>query len=162
LNIQETIKYIYEPCKLTCTQPVIDKNCIDYLGCSLKINNQHVIFRVAKTTPTKFGQFVTLWKRVNNSLPLPFHIDDYIDFCVVNVSKGSEVGQFVFSKSVLVKHGVLASKNTKGKCAFRVYHPWDIVTSTQAIRTQKWQLNYFHSFDLEKSLDIKRILSLYS
>lgn len=160
MNIQDTVKSIYEPCGFSCTEPVIDPNCTDYAGCSLKVNDKRVIFRVAKTTPTKLGQFVTLWKRINNSLPLPFNESDHIDFFVVNVNKGRDVGQFVFPKSAFLKNGVMASQNKKGKCAIRVYHPWDMLTSTQAIRTQKWQLNYFYI--LKHPLDTKRIQSLYT
>lgn len=162
MNIYETIKSIYTPCELICTEPLLDKNSTDYGGYSLVVNGKHVVFRIAKTTPTKLGQFVTLWKRIGNSLPLPFHEDDQIDLFVVNVSKGAHVGQFIFPKAALIKQGVMSSKNKKGKCAMRVYHPWDIVTSTQAIRTQKWQLKYFQSFTMNQTSDTNRLRHFYS
>lgn len=140
----------------------MDKDSIDYGGCSLMVNGKHVIFRIAKTTPTKLGQFVTLWKRVNGSLPLPFHEDDLVDLFVVNVQKDAHFGQFIFPKSALIKHSVMSSKNKKGKCAMRVYHPLDIVTSTQAIHTQKWQLKYFQSFTMNQTSNTNRIRHFYS
>lgn len=162
MDIYETIRSIYQPCELAYTQPFEDKNAAIYGGCALMVNGKQVIFRIAKTTPTKLGQFVTLWKRIGTSLPLPFHEDDQIDLFVVNVRKENHLGQFIFPKSALIKEGVISSKNKKGKCAIRVYHPWDIVTSTQAIRTQKWQLQYFQSFTADQILDKQRIKSFYS
>ena len=48
-------------------------------------------FVVAKITPTKIGQFVTLWKR-SGKLPIqPFDLS--IDFVVVSVRKGDLFGR---------------------------------------------------------------------
>lgn len=35
----------------------------EYGACRLGLDDYTIVFRVAKTTPTKIGQFVTIWKR---------------------------------------------------------------------------------------------------
>lgn len=101
------------------------------------------IYRTAKITPTKNGQFVTLWKRKLQGPIQPYDISDKIDFVIVNVMKNKKKGMFVFPAEVLVEQGVFSVKNKGGKRAIRVYPPWDKPQSKQAEKTQKWQLNYF-------------------
>jgi hypothetical protein len=44
---------------------MLERESLEYAACSFKLNSMSVKFRVAKITPTKIGQFVTLWKRVS-------------------------------------------------------------------------------------------------
>jgi MepB protein len=44
--------------------------------CALLLNGLRVQYRVAKITPTKVGQFVTLWKRVGRGPIQPFDLSD--------------------------------------------------------------------------------------
>jgi hypothetical protein len=141
---------------------LIDKESIEYAACSFKINGQYVISRSSKITPKKTGQFVTLWKRINNGPIEPFNSSDDIDFFVVNVSSETNLGQFIFPKSALIKQGVISTNIKEGKRAIRVYPPWDIPTSKQAIKTQKWQLNYFLPININKDIDINKVKELYS
>ena len=49
-----------------------------------------------------------------------------------------------FPKKILYEQGILSDKNNEGKRGFRVYPPWDeITTNNQAKDTQTWQLKYF-------------------
>ena len=98
--------------------------------------------REAKITPTKIGQFVTLWKRSAAGPIQPFDADDF-DLYVVRAHSGTQSGYFVFPASLLVAQGVVASENRDGKRALRVYPPWDKPTSRQAQKTQNWQTPYF-------------------
>ncbi|WP_017811905.1 MepB family protein [Paenibacillus shenyangensis] len=111
-----------------------------------------VRFRVAKTTPTKAGQFVVFWQKNAEKQNQPFTYEESADLLVIHVihPATSENGQFVFPKDVLKKHGILSTDDNKGKMAMRVYPSWDEVTSKQAIATQKWQLPYFAKLDTEK------------
>lgn len=58
-------KLIYDPCQFECSDLMLETESLEYAACSFKLNSMSVKFRVAKITPTKIGQFVTLWKRVS-------------------------------------------------------------------------------------------------
>jgi hypothetical protein len=134
---------VYDRCHFICTEPIPESESKEYSANSFIINGKSVKFRVAKTTPTKIGQFVTLWKRSENGPIAPFHIDDDIDFFIVSCRKKNLLGQFIFPKTVLHENGVLSDNIKEGKRAIRVYPPWDTTTSKQAEKTQQWQLDYF-------------------
>lgn len=107
------------------------------------LNDSRIIFRVAKITPTKIGQFVTLWKRTNEGPIKPYDDCDELDLLVVNTEKDKNFEQFIFLKSVLLEQGILSKNNRGGKRAIRVYPPLDQVANKQARQSQKWQLVYF-------------------
>ena len=44
----------------------------EYGACSFKLNGKTIQFRVSKITPTKTGQFVTIWKRNKEGITEPF------------------------------------------------------------------------------------------
>ncbi|AOM78834.1 MepB family protein [Pedobacter steynii] len=135
------------------TPAVIEAESTEYGACSIKLNGLAVRFRVAKITPTKTGQFVTLWKR-NGAGPIePYQASDEIDLFLVSTRKEHHFGQFVFPKSALIKHGIISNNGKEGKRAIRVYPPWDKTTSRQAMRTQKWQLEYFLKIPQKESID---------
>lgn len=122
---------------------IIEKESKEYNACRFTLNKKLIVFRQAKITPTKIGQFVTLWKRNSNKIIAPFDADDAIDYVVVLVKTENHLGQFLFPQDVLFQKGIFSTAIKEGKRAIRVYPPWDIATSKQAIATQKWQLNYF-------------------
>lgn len=153
-------KLAYEPSKLICKNIVKEIESQDYCACEFEINNKIIKFRVAKITPTKVGLFVTLWKRIGNSIIQPYDISDKFDLFVVSVRKDEHFGQFVFPKNILYEKGFISKKEKGGKRAMRVYPPWDIATSPQAIRTQAWQLIYFFKIE-SNSIDIDRIKKLF-
>ena len=67
-------KLIYEPCEFTCTSnPVSEPENSEYGAFNLSLNAIQIDFRVAKTTPTKNGHFVTLWKRIEKG-PIALHM----------------------------------------------------------------------------------------
>jgi hypothetical protein len=136
-------KLSYDICNLQCSQPEPEAESTDYGASRFMINRKSICYRIAKTTPTKNGQFVTLWKRNSSGIIEPFDSLDAIDFVVVSVRKENNFGQFIFPKSVLLNKGIFSTPNKEGKRATRVYPPWDITTSKQALKTQQWQLDYF-------------------
>jgi hypothetical protein len=133
----------------------------EYSACVFELNNLSIRFRTAKITPTKNGQFVTLWKRSESGPIAPFEISDSIDLFVISTRLDNRFGQFIFPKAVLCKHGIVSTDKKEGKRAMRVYPPWDQTTSKQAEKTQKWQLEYFLEIPENKSLDIDRFKKLY-
>ncbi len=115
----------------------------DYAASRFSLNNMSIVFREAKTTPTKTGQFVTLWKRTNGGPIQPFEVNDEVDYFIIGVRKENNFGHFIFPKSILSQQKVLKSDHIKGKLAIRVYAPWDITNSKHAAKTQTWQSEYF-------------------
>lgn len=161
LDLLAAKKIVYDKNNLECTDLSKEEESAEYGAYTFKLNTTAVKFRIAKITPTKTGQFVTLWKRIGSGPIQPFDISDPIDLFVVSVKDGPHFGQFIFPKSVLCERGVVTTKNKEGKRAIRVYPPWNKTTSTQAQRTQNWQLNFFLDLSNDKSLDNTRIKKLY-
>lgn len=129
----------------------LDKESAEYDACQLLLNNKKVLFRTAKTTPTKTGQFVTLWKRTPKGPIAPFEIEDDFELVIINTKTENHFGQFVFPKSILIEKGIFSTDLKEGKRAFRVYPPWDKTTSKQAQKTQQWQLKYFLPIPFDKT-----------
>ncbi len=115
----------------------------EYGAYEFEMNSRKIKFRVAKITPTKIGQFVTLWKRNGKGPIQPYDISDPIDLFVISVRTYEHLGQFVFPKAALYEHGVISKEKRGGKRAIRIYPPWDLPDNPQAKKSQKWQLTYF-------------------
>jgi hypothetical protein len=134
---------VYDTCGFDFSDLKIEKESTEYDACSFKLNGKAIVHRTAKITPTKVGQFVTIWKRNSNRQTEPFHIDDDFDFIIISVKNPNLFGQFIFPKSILVEKGIISDSYKQGKRGIRVYPPWDETTNKQAQNTQQWQLNYF-------------------
>jgi hypothetical protein len=115
----------------------------EYQACRFELEGLKVICRTAKITPTKIGQFVTIWKRNELGKTCPFESTDSIDLVIVNCIAGENMGHFIFPKSVLITKGIISTPTKVGKMGIRVYPAWDKADNPQAIRTQKWQLEYW-------------------
>ena len=46
----------------------IENESTAYSACTFEINKLSILYREAKITPTKIGQFVTIWKRNTKAL----------------------------------------------------------------------------------------------
>jgi hypothetical protein len=152
---------VYAPSGFDSSLPQIEPESPEYGACTFVLNGLSVCFRVAKITPTKIGQFVTLWKRTGKSPIQPFDLSDSIDFVVISVRKGDLFGQFVFPKLALCEKGIVSKNGQGGKRAIRVYPPWDKTTSSQAQKIQKWQLEYFLEIPSDRLVDTARFHMLY-
>ena len=152
---------IYDPFNYECSIPIKEAESSEYGAYTFEVNTLSVKFRVAKITPTKIGQFVTLWKRIDKGPIQPFDFTDPIDLFIISTRKDNRFGQFVFPKSVLCEQGIISTNNKEGKRAIRVYPPWDVTLSKQAQKTQKWQLDYFLEISNDKPIDIKLLKKLY-
>ena len=136
---------VYDTCDFEFKNFVVDAESTEYQACSFKLNSIEFIHRFSKITPTKIGQFVTIWKRNNEGITAPFDVSDNFDFIIITSKSDKNLGQFVFPKSVLLEKGIISNNNNSGKRGIRVYPPWDIPTSKQAEKTQLWQTKYFYS-----------------
>lgn len=134
---------VYDPAGFTCSQPVPEPESADYAAHRFTLDGRSVAFRVARTTPTKAGQFVTVWQRSAEGPIRPFDLDDGVDLFVISSRADGRFGQFVFPCDVLCERGIVSRNGEGGKRGFRVYPPDAITTSSQARGTQAWQVNYF-------------------
>ncbi|MES2016204.1 MAG: MepB family protein [Pseudomonadota bacterium] len=150
---------MFAPAGLTLSGPVVrETESADYGACRFALDGRALVFRIAKTTPTKPGQFFTLWKRASAGAPIaPLAFDDEADFVVV----ASLAGLFIFDRAVLVARGVFSSAAAPGKRALRIYPPASMPLASQAIRTQQWQRPYFLALAPDGSADPLRTRSLF-
>ncbi|OME64972.1 MepB domain containing protein [Paenibacillus odorifer] len=160
-DLLATQELVYNPCNLDCSDLIHEPHNADYGAYIFNLNALSIRFRVAKITPTKIGQFVTLWERIGDGPIQPYDISDPADLFVISTRNENHFGQFVFPKAVLGKQDILSNKGEGGKRALRVYPPWDNPTSRQAQKTQKWQLEYFLEIPVIKPADFLRVQTLY-
>ena len=102
---------VYGPCGLDCTLPIAEAESADYGAAVFSINHLSVIYRVAKITPKKLGQFVTIWKRNSAGSTEPFSGSDDFDLVIINTRSGHLLGQFIFPKAVLLAKGIITGNN---------------------------------------------------
>lgn len=153
---------VYEKCGFGLINLKINSESTEYGACSFELNGHTIEHRISKITPTKTGQFVTIWKRDKKGITAPFDISDNIDFIVVTSKRDNDIGQFIFPKSVLAEKGIISQKDKEGKRGIRVYPSWDTTTNKQAEKTQSWQTRYFFTIknDNTNNLDwVKKVLA---
>ncbi|MFK9092764.1 MepB family protein [Bacillus salipaludis] len=161
-DLLATKDLVYSPCRFECSQPQIEAQNAEYGAYVFNLNALSIRFRVAKITPTKVGQFVTLWDRIGDGPIQPYDISDPVELFVISTRDGNNFGQFVFPKAVLCNQDIVSNKGKGGKRAIRVYPPWDKPTSRQAQKTQLWQLEYFLEIPVNIPIDCVRAQILYS
>lgn len=120
-----------------------DPESNEYSGCTIQTSHYSIKYRKAKITPKKVGAFVALWKRDTNGNTIPYDQNDAFNFYIIEIEDQLQRGYFLFPKEVLIKHSILSSAK-EGKRGFRLYMPWNRVSSVQATKTQAWQTPYFH------------------
>lgn len=136
-------EFIYDPCNFGFNGLKMNPESAAYGACSFNLNGFSVQHRVAKITPKKTGQFTAIWKRNKNGTTEPYHLADNIDFLVITVRQGPDLGQFIFPQAVLAAQGIFSTHAQRGKLGFRVYPPWSLATNNQAAETQRWQTAFF-------------------
>lgn len=149
------IDVFFAPHHLELSKYTEDAESKAYEGCSFIVGQKTIIYRKAKQTPKKVGQFVTFWKREGTAPIAPFHIDDHFDSYIIYANSDTESGVFLFTKDLLRDKAIVSTAHKEGKRGFRVYPPWDTPTSKQAIATQKWQAPHFYK--LANASDLTRL-----
>lgn len=114
----------------------------DYESCKFTVEEYFFLGRKSKITPTKKGEFVTLWKRLDKDTH-PFEQKDKIDY--VFIVNQNATGYFLFPQAILLEKGIFQSSKKKGKRGFRLYFPWEEDLNPQAKKTRSWQEKYFHT-----------------
>src|SRR4051812_28721496 len=87
IQLIEVINKVFVPLQLTLSaKPCREMESSEYGASSFAMENKNFVFRVAKPTPKKIGQFVTLWKRPANKMKIiPIDLHDSIDIVLVCV-----------------------------------------------------------------------------
>ncbi|MET0527823.1 MAG: MepB family protein [Microvirga sp.] len=160
-DLVELAKHVFAPIGLTCSKVETELESREYGAVMLELGHLSARFRVAKITPRKVGQFVTIWKRIGDGPIQPFDETDPVDLVVIQCRSDHGSGQFVFPKAVLCRWDVFSKNGTGGKRAIRVYPPWDRPTSQQAVRSQAWQREYFMEMPEDRPVDRARARALY-
>lgn len=145
---------VYDQCNFDFKNPKLNVESSEYGACTFELDGKKIQHRVSKITPTKNGQFVTIWKRNQDGITEPLDINDEIDFIIITARSGENLGQFIFPKSVLAEKGIITQNGKSGKRGIRVYPPWDKPESKQAEKTQNWQLDYFLTIKTTGATDI--------
>ena len=153
---------VYDKCGFSLTNLKLNSESVEYGACSFELDGHRVEHRTSKITPTKTGQFVTIWKRNKNGVTEPFDILDDIDFVVIISKSRNNIGQFIFPKSVLADKGIISKNGKDGKRGIRVYPSWDTVTNKQAEKTQSWQIKYFVIIKSDNSTDFDLTRKLFN
>ena len=161
-TIQNIQSNMYAKCGLKFNSFLPEKESLEYCAHTCVLENKNILFRVAKKTPTKTGWFVTIWKRNTANIIAPYDESDPIDFVIIAVLDNNCVGEFIFPKGVLLKNKIFSTNDIAGKRAIRVYTPWDKATSMQAVKTQKWQSQFFVDIKSRKPETIAQIKAIYS
>ena len=162
-ELKNSISNLYElsGIKLT-SDPTPEPENADYGAYCFGLDHKKFLFRIAKTTPTKIGQFVTLWKRPSPKGEIaPFDLSDDISFAIIHVSDGMHHGQFIFDQKILISKGVMSKNHQGGKRAIRVYPAWTRPTAKDAIKTQAWQLQYFLPLDQSIHGDLNQVKKFF-
>lgn len=103
---------IYDKCGFNLTNLKQHIESKEYGACTFELNGKIIQQRFSKITPTKTGQFVTIWKRNKEGITEPFDISDDLDFIIITSKSGDNFGQFIFPKSVLEDKGII-TRNKK-------------------------------------------------
>ncbi|REC74448.1 MepB family protein [Chryseobacterium elymi] len=161
MNLKNVDELIFKPLGLKLLNVEEDIESKEYSGCSFVLKHLNIKFRTAKITPTKTGQFVTIWKRNEEGQTAPFDSNDLFDFYLISASTDNDKGIFIFPKEVLIEKGVLSHDKRIGKRGIRVYPSWDLTESKQAKATQKWQVDYFLDLSQETEAYLKKAKLLF-
>lgn len=161
-ELEQISQLLFKPLGIETTNVVAQKVNENYSAHTFMINEYKVVFRAAKITPTKTGQFVALWNRNEAGISKPYSWSDNNDFYIIAARKYSNFGVFIFPKDILLQNRVLTDNLKEGKRGFRVYPIWDETTNKQAIRTQLWQTNYFFDLSDENKIDLKRVKEFFN
>ena len=153
-------KFVFKSCGIALTEVEAELESKEYFAYNFKLDGQKIKFRKAKITPTKTGQFVSIWKRNEKGITEPFDILDDFDFYIIAARKETNFGVFIFPKTVLYKNRILSDKTRDGKRGIRVYPTWDITTNKQAKKTQLWQTEYFLEISQDKLINLEKAKEL--
>jgi hypothetical protein len=122
-------KSVFKICGLELTNIETEAESQEYFAHNFLLNGQNIKFRKAKITPTKVGQFVTIWKRNEKGITEPFDISDKFEFYIIVTRQNEKIELFIFPKTVLYVNKILSDETRDGKRGIRVYPTWILTTN---------------------------------
>ena len=152
---------VFKSCNQIITDLEPEAGSQEYGAHRFKLNDKKIIFRVAKITPTKTGQFVSIWKRNEQGITAPFNHKDEVDFLLIVTKKTAQLGLFVFPKKVLLEHRIISNETLGGKRGMRIYPTWDSTVNPASQKTQAWQTRYFLDLSDAQNIDFIRMKNLF-
>ena len=153
-------KFVFQVCGIDLENIQQEVESQKYFAHTFELNKIKVKFRMAKITPTKSGQFVTIWKRNRNGITEPYNVSDDYELYLIGTRQESKIGFFIFNKNVLSENKILSNNETTGKRGIRVYPSWSLTQNNQAKKTQNWQTKYFVEIKADNEIDINRVKKL--
>ena len=103
---------VFEPCGLKLTNVNIELESQHYFAHNFQLDGKNIVFRFAKITPTKTGQFVTIWKRNEKGITAPYNISDDFEFHLIATRQNTNFGIFIFPKAVMYENKILSGKTS--------------------------------------------------
>ena len=100
---------VFKSCNQIITDLEPEAESQEYGAHRFNLNDKKIIFRVAKITPTKTGQFVSIWKRNKQGITTPFDHKDEVDFLLIVTKTPGQFGLFMFPKKVLLEHRIISN-----------------------------------------------------
>ena len=149
-NFNNICNYLVKYFNKSLKNIVYEKENSEYNSLQFNLDDFLLKYREAKITPTKLGMFVTFYKRDKSNITIPYEASDTVDFLVIAIKNSANFGCFIFTKKILLEKDIMSENNLGGKRGFRVYPPFEKVTSVQALKTQSWQVKYYKDLNNEK------------
>ncbi|MBC7937144.1 MAG: MepB family protein [Rhizobacter sp.] len=155
-------EWVQNKCRLVVSDIIESEESKAYAACTFQVNDANIIYRQSKITPTKTGQFVTIWKRNKAGITEAFCSTDNFDYLTIVARSGLNIGAFIFPKNVLLENGIIGINGKDGKRGIRIYPPWDVAANKQAVKTQQWQKEYFIDLKDEENTTAGRVSKILS
>lgn len=159
-DLKSIDELVFKPCNFSLKNIKPETESQEYSAHRFQLDEKQILFRVAKVTPTKKGQFVAIWKRNTEGITAPFEVADEFDFYLIATKTTTNFGIFIFPKKILNENKILSDQTRDGKRGIRVYPIWDEATSKQAHKTQLWQTKYFLDLSNPEQIDLNRAKNL--
>ena len=159
-DLKSIDELVFKPCNFSLKNIKPETESQEYSAHRFQLDEKQILFRVAKVTPTKKGQFVAIWKRNTEGITAPFEVADEFDFYLIATKTTTNFGIFIFPKKILNENKILSDQTREGKRGIRVYPIWDEATSKQAQKTQIWQIKYFLDLSNPGQIDLNRAKNL--
>ena len=103
LNVVKEL--VYDKCGFDLSNLKQNIESSEYGACTFELNGKRVQQRISKITPTKTGQFVTIWKRNKDGITEPFDTSDDFDFVIITARNDNTSDNLFFQNQFWLTKG---------------------------------------------------------